>query len=250
MAGNQWTYIDVQSGGTSQPVVPITDVLETLPIAANYAVGISSPTSGTLWVWSGGAWQEQSAASWQFALGETGGADIYLPMDTSLVNTMQILALAEDDGAPWSVFPTTNRLVEPWTDIFEWDTLSGISMPNGRRQWFDRVDMAVEYYAHYRDHGSPGDDVAYLINLVNLENHPVENLRILLEAGTGMFYTAVDADDCFNCPAVGDVWEIGVTTIEAGDSRLITVTGQLSATLGAITAITNNVTLSSTTPTR
>ena len=39
MAGNQWTYIDVQSGGTSQPVVPITDVLETLPIAANYAPG-------------------------------------------------------------------------------------------------------------------------------------------------------------------------------------------------------------------
>ncbi|MCP4540736.1 MAG: PKD domain-containing protein [Chloroflexi bacterium] len=250
VAGNQWTYIDViQPGGTSQPITPITGVLETLPIAADYAIRISSPTSGTLWAWETGAWQEQPSANWQFALGDTGGAEIYLPMNTSLVNSMQIMALAEEDSAPWSVFPTTNRLVEPWTDIFQWDALDVTITPNDEQKWFNRVDMVVNYYANYRDFGSPGDDVAYLINLVNLENHPVENLRLLLEAGTGIFYTAVDADDCLNCPAGGDVWEIGVTTIEAGDSRLITVTGQLSATLGAITTITNNVTLSSTTPT-
>jgi hypothetical protein len=84
-----------------------------LPFYADYAINVTSPTSGTLWAWTGAAWQEDTGTDWEFAQGDGGDTEIRLVLPMSGISGFQLIAFAlDDDVSPGPSSPPTTRCPE------------------------------------------------------------------------------------------------------------------------------------------
>jgi hypothetical protein len=234
--GGLWAYLDLESGGTDQPLAGG----RVLPFEADRAVSVDGAQGGTLWTYSGGAWRPGPL---EFAHGDSGGTELRLPLDNSQVEDLRLIAFALDhDGVPWSVFPTTNPLPGPWPDAYHWVNPSVVSSPGAGQLRGTSVQMALSSPQAPQAAWGPGSALAYVVDLANGEAHEVEGLALTFHASEGLAYQAVAGATCADCTA-GDAWRLDVPSLPAGAGHRITVTGQLASSLDDLRAVTSTVTL-------
>ncbi|MFN2165038.1 MAG: Ig-like domain-containing protein, partial [Anaerolineae bacterium] len=258
--GTMWAYLDTGVGGTSQPAGPAQNVTA-LPFDADYAVMVTghNPSDGALLVFDGSTWQTQTL---EFAHGPSGGTEVRIPLDTSSISTMRLVAFAVDDaGWVWSVFPATNPSPAPadlpsdaaldaapsitWPDVYQWGDLAGTSDPRDGQPENASVTMVLGSPQASGTAWGPGDTLIYTLDLSNLESDSsVNDLTVGLSASTGMTYQTVSGATCADCSS-GDSWQLSIPALPAGGSQHITVTAELAsaATLGSLHNVTTTVTL-------
>ena len=254
MDGDLWAYLDTGPGGSAVPVgFPNPPGL--LPFDADYAIQVDSVTSGTLWHYDN-IWL---AGPLEFAHGESGGTEVRLPLETAAVSNLQLISFALDNaGQVWSIFPTTNPLnpsgsakftgmshipmQAAWTDAYQWADLTTITRPNEGQPTADSVLMALSSPQAAEAHWGPGDDLAYAVNLTNREAHEVLGLQLAFSATLGLTYQTVEGATCADCTN-GDYWLLDIPPLPAGETHVVTVTGQLDADLSGLADVTTEVDL-------
>lgn len=263
--GIMWAYLDTGAGGTNQPMG--VQGLGALPLYADYAVMVTGPdpAAGVLYEFDGIAWQPGPL---EFAHGLGGGTEIRVPLNTAELASLSLIAFAvDDDGWVWSVFPTTNPLFSPtgsthargrslegavisgvladqWFAVYEWGTLEGVDVPSDEQPQGASVGMMLDSPQASQATWGPEDELAYVVDLTNLETHKVDSLQLAFIATTGLTYQTVSGATCADC-TTSDNWLLDVPLLPAGASQRITVTGRLApaATLMHLQNVTTAVTL-------
>ncbi len=240
--GELWAYLDVGPGGSTQPV-GTGGAAPPLPFAADYAIEVDSPSSGTLWSYDGISWH---AGPLEFGHGESGGTEIRIPLDIPRITDLQLIAFAlDDEGEPWSVFPTTNPLEGPWNDAYHWNDPCSVSEPNDGQPQGVTVVMALSSPQAPQAAWGPGNSLKYVVDLTNYEADEVVGLQLAFNAIAGLTYQTKDGATCTsgNCTAGDDQWLLDVPPLPAGGSHHVTVTGQLAADLSSLSQVMTTVAL-------
>ena len=236
--GELWAYLDTGLGGSAQPVGGGTPLL---PFAADYAIEVDGPSSGTLWLHDGISWQ---AGPLEFAHGSSGDTEVRLPWDITQVSDVHLLAYTvDDDGQVWSVFPTTNPLAGPWTASYAWNDLCNVADPNAGQSQANSVALSITSPQSSRVAWGPGAVLMYHINVQNLETRSLSGWQLDVNATTGLGYLAADGATCIACPVGGDTWVLQLPELAAESSHVVTLTGQLAPALGDLVAVTTTATL-------
>lgn len=258
MDGTLWVYLNTGTGGNSQFITPIASApTALLPFAANYAVEITSPLTGTLWEYNGSAWQA-SADPWEFEQGPDGDTEIKL----SLYGTSNVETLAfgqGDDGNVWAVFPATNPLNPAGVPLFTLNTLNrgvGMAAPlmqTGGWQAYSYPDIttAVSPAANQPKAVSaeismdtpqstgtawgPGNTLQYVVKLSNLENYTLTNqsLSFLAVPSGSLIHDSISGATCVTT----NPWICTVSEVPPGMAT-ITLTTHLVSNLTGITDTT------------
>ncbi len=234
--GTLWAYLDTGPGGTNQ----IPSIQYLLPFDADYAIEVTSPTTGTLWTYNGG-WQ---SAALDFGHDETGGTEARIPLDIPAITNLQLLAFAlGDDGEPWSVFPTTNQLEGPWNDAYHWNDPCSVTAPNDGQPRGVTVVMALTSPQAPQATWGPNNSLEYVVDLTNYEDEEVADLRLAFNATAGLAYQPPpDGATCADC-AADDYWLLNVPALPEEASHRVTVTGTLAADLSSFSEVTTTVEL-------
>jgi hypothetical protein len=244
--GILWAYVATDgAGGTTLSV----DGERTLPFAANYAVEVTTPTSGTLWQFDGAAWQ---AGTLTFAQGESGSTEVQLPFGSGDTTTIALIAYAEDDaGRVWSVFPTTNvlnpagglapsplRLGKPsaevsmqqtsWQDAFFWDDLAN-DVPNANQPRAITVDVEISSPQSAVGAWGANNSLTYNVLVTNQEGETLTGLGLTFTPDSAV---TINGSDVIAIPALGP-----------GESYLASITGQLNSSLTGLSETVMTVAL-------
>jgi hypothetical protein len=218
--GTLWAYLGTQAGGCTDPVVPMSN---TLPFAAEYAIEITSPTSGTLWACTGDVWQEDTVTDWEFAQGGGGDTEIRLALNTFSIIDLQLIAFAlDDEGEPWSVFPTTNPLFGDWADLYLWRPGTTITPTLGQMVGTS-VLMALDSLQAPQAAWCANSDLQYVTELRNQELYTVAGLQLMFDVSPGLDYQSVEG-----AILSGD-WQFDVPELPPGAEHPITITGKLAS---------------------
>lgn len=261
--GTLWVYLNTGSGGGTQLITPLaSQPTAGLPFAANYAVQITDPLTGTLWHYNGG-WQV-STEDWAFEQGALGDTEIRLPLfGTSNVET---LAFAQgDDGNPWAIFPASNPLtpapsapaeVSETTDLlasrsselagtmlartaaaatwrsFHWDDLTVVTDPAANQPKAVNIELELDSVQSELVPWAPGNTLQYVVKLTNHEDGTLANQQIALVAfpGTALIHDSVDGAVC---ATTNPSWICTVGSVPPGTTS-ITLTTHLASGLSDV----------------
>ena len=232
--GRMWAYLDLVPGaGTTQQVEPGT----ALPFNADYAVAVDAPDAGTLYRWTGSAWQIDTPSGFAFANGESGGTEVRIPLPGDLggITTARLIAFSEDGGTVWSAFPTTNPVAGPWNGFFQWNGPCSIAVPNQNQPKGTNVGLAMTSPQASGGRWGPGQNLDYVLTLDNHEAITLTGLQVILTASGGLTFSGL--------PFMGGSYTAGVPTLGAESTIQLTVTGGLAANLAGIDAVTVNAEL-------
>ncbi len=264
--GVLWAYLDTKTeAGTAT-----TKDGAALPVGlyADQAVEIRGPGDGALWTWNGSAWVKGPLA---FATGPSGDTEVRVPWPVTPTNSqpLNLVAFALSPEAeqtvsgqmiamsggmtlqaagptisPWAIFPSTNPLSSTVTQDFGWTDLGTVTQVNQDQPTALTVPMDVSSPQATGTAWGPGTTLEYRIRITNAEPAAVSGLNLALAATTGLTYATQDGGNCTNCPADGSGWTLGVPTLQAGGSAIITVTGTLDGSLTGLRAVTSTFALS------
>ena len=239
--GSLWAYLDTGAGGTAQLVEPLAG--RSLPFNASYAVKVDSPTQATLYQASGGGWVP--AGPLTFAQGQSGGTEVKLNWTLTGVSNVKLLAYAvTDSGDVWSAFPTTNPLSGPWTAAYSWTTPCSVASVNAGQPTTAAVDLRLTSPQALNGAWGAGQSLDYVLRLANREAYPVSGLNLSFATTTGLGYQSVTGATCGACPPGGAAWTLAPLSLAALETRVITLTGQLAASiLSPLDAVTTTATL-------
>jgi hypothetical protein len=225
--GTLYVYFATGGSGTVAPVTAMPGVAA-LPFAADLALAVSGPNQVSLWRFNGSVWQTQTIDPAQISVAQSASGDTEFRLDRALVGSLaQVLAVAVGpDGAPWSIFPTTNPLSGAWTAAYNWSTVTDCSTPmsNGQPR-ATSLSMTVIPAQDAAQPVGPGTSVGYQLRLENKEPRSLSGAEVRLSATTGLTYAAPTT--------------LLLPTLAPNSVRTITVTGQLAATLGALQLVTS-----------
>jgi uncharacterized repeat protein (TIGR01451 family) len=225
--GTVWAYLGTGSGGTTTPADPSqASFLKngTLPFGASSAVQITSPTTGTFWIWSGSGWQPQGTVP--FA-SQNGDLEIQLPLNLAQASGLQLLAFAlSSANQPDAVYPTTNPLTGPWTTAYNWAspctvTAAGTGQPQTRN-----VQVAIGSSQSAKPQ-PPGTALGYQVTITNLDPRALVGGQVQLSATSGVTFSGA-----------GSTTLVGLPTINSNASQSVTVNAQLGTLLTGTTAVT------------
>ncbi len=233
--GSLWVYVDAGDGGTTQLVNGIS-TCQQLPFEADYAIHITGSEDGNLWIWTGTAWQQVVGGDWEFAQGDSGGTEIRLGLNMPAVPVLRMMAFALDnDGEPWAVFPTTNDVVgNLCQDAFEWRDPQTIAEPYKGQPVALEITQRVLTLPSLANRLCSNDVVQYVLSLRNLEVHDVDQLEMQVRMLPGMMLQKAEGAGCSKCGAWAEVYTLALPRLEANATHLITLTAQLSSTLGSL----------------
>jgi hypothetical protein len=255
--GAMWAYLDVATGGSTQSV----GGAQTLPIAADVAVWIDSPQTGSLYTWNGSIWA-LSASPLDFSQGSSGDSEARIPYSLAADQTVQLVAFAlpreepvaaqaagdarariadDDAGQPWVIFPNTNPLGEPPAESYLWAGLEDVINMNDGQPTARTVTMQVSSPQAGGVAQCPESTLRYEILLQNAEPSAIAGLTLVLTPTAGLNYASVSGATYVSTPGV---WTFSVPTIAAGGSQNVVVSAKLASDLSAITAVTTSMRLS------
>jgi uncharacterized repeat protein (TIGR01451 family) len=236
--GGLWAYLNTGPDGIAQTI----DGSTFLPFFADYALEIGAPSEGSLWSSSGGTWSPVGGLL-EFAQDETGGTEVRLPWNIDQIASLDLLVFAvEDGGQPWSVFPTSNLLDGPWTKSYHWDDLCSVVDINDGQPRADSVLMKLSSPQSTNIPWGPGDNLEFVVDLTNREDHTVVGLTLAFGSTGGLSYQSVSGATCADCTP-GDSWVLNVPALASGVTHAIKLTGQLDADLSALSKVTTTSTL-------
>ncbi|MBN1318594.1 MAG: DUF11 domain-containing protein [Anaerolineales bacterium] len=249
--GELWAYIGIHTGGSSQSVPPNSGrqpdetTVRELPFEADYAVQIVSSDEIIWWTWTGSAW-ETSPFPGEFAQGDSGDTEIRLPFDMETIEELGLIVFVlDDEGNPFSVFPTTNRLNGMWSDAYLWDDLEDNFSPMSESS--TGLTIVAELSSPQSPHGiwGPGNEIEYVVKMTSREEITLTGKSLLFNVGTGIDYQSVDG------AILSDSWNFALPELGPGIQHVVTVTTQLIDELCELVAgdqVSVSVTLDSSPP--
>lgn len=255
MDGSLWIYLNTDdAGGSSQFITPLASAPEAgLPFAADYAVEITDPLTGTLWEYNGG-WQE-SADDWDFVQGGGGDTEIKLPLyGTSNVETLAF-GLG-DDGNIWAVFPATNPLspyglpgqiarvadsssglAAPLYQLSGWQTYSYNDITTAESPAADQpkavnLELAAESVQSTGMAWGPNNTLQYVARLINKGTYTLTNqpLTFELTPPEALTHISIAGASC----STTNPWDCTVAEIPVDQVAIVTLTTQLVSNLSGI----------------
>ncbi|MBK7895414.1 MAG: tandem-95 repeat protein [Anaerolineaceae bacterium] len=254
--GELWIYLKASGSGSNELIVPLASAPDaTLPFAADYAIQITDPLSGTLYEYSGG-WQ-LSAEDWAFAQGGTGDTEIRLPLFGT--SNVELLAFGlGDDGNIWAIFPATNPLNPGSAAVGRPAGLDGVSGEGDgwqSYQWADvtavtnvadnqplAVALTVDLASPQAPNNpwGPGSTLEYVITVNNLEDTEISGqpLSLVATPGTALVHDGIDGATC----ATTNPWDCTLDPLAPG-LNTITLTTHLAADLSELETVTMVATL-------
>ncbi len=254
--GTLWLYYDLHNGGLTQLAGGITG---TLPIEADYALSIDSPTSGALWTVNGGLWSISQALPVTDTFGVTTFAhdeilgqteiQLHIGSDTFLLDNHKMLAFTVSDAGNISTaFPTTNGLDPNFEYAYDWNPAVAeelLELPIGAHSPYLAMDFASQPAT--QNTVAPSDTITYVTTVSNLEGSDSTGLQMSIDGTTGLSYVSVEGATCNTCVA-NDSWLLDLPTIPSGSSQTVTITAQLDADLSAVETVTTTAQLVSGVP--
>lgn len=226
--GELWAYIGIHPGGSTQLATsssgraPDETTLSELPFEADYAMQIVSSDEIIWWAWNGTAW-EMSPFPGEFAQGEGGDTEIRLPFDMETISELGLIVFVlDDEGNPFSVFPTTNPLTGDWSDLYLWDDLG-----NTITKTFESLTgqtVAGSLSSPQSPHGvwGAGDEIDYVVNMTNREEITLTHLSLTFFASPGIEYESGEG------AALSGPWNFAVPDLAPGSHQVVTVTTRLA----------------------
>ena len=235
--GTLWAFFKTNAFiGDANP--PMVSQVAPLPFAANAAIEISSPVTGTLWTFDGTSWHSDPGG-FDFSQGDSGDTEARIPINLAYANQMQMIAFATDPDTdePWAVFPSANGLNSVWTEAFSWTNvisatpqLRGVSMP------IEPIETPVGVFG-------AGDVLTNVLRLTNFESFTVPNVSLVLSSTGVLQNQSVSGASCTDCPTGASVWTLGIDQLPPHTSRIVTLTQQLAADLGTLAVATTTVSI-------
>src|SRR5205085_833204 len=130
------------------------------------------------------------------------------------------------EGAPWSVFPTTNPLAGPWSDAYSWAdpcqvTSAAAGQPVGR-------NLTVALTA---DPGpavvlGAGSTVNYTFTVTNKDSRSVPDPTVQLSLTTGL---TLNSASCDGCTVAGTT--VALPPLPGGATQQVSFTAQVAASV-------------------
>ena len=254
--GELWIYLKVSGSGGSELIVPLASApAATLPFAADYAIRITDPLSGTLYEYSGG-WQI-STEDWDFAQGGTGDTEIRLPLFGT--SNVEVLAFGlGDDANIWAIFPATNPL-NPGTTLvalpagidgvtaegggwqsYQWEDVTAVTNVAENQPLAVALELDLDSTQAPNNPWGPGGTLEYIITVNNLEGEVVSGQPISLTAslGSALIHDSIDGATC----STTNPWSCTLDPLNPG-LNVITLTTHLDADLSGLDAVTLVATL-------
>jgi uncharacterized repeat protein (TIGR01451 family) len=225
--GDLWAYVGTQSGGSTLTVVPMSS---TVPFEADMAIHVGGAEDATLWTWDGSAWQS-SVFPGEFAQGDSGDTEIRLPLAMDTISQLEMIVFALDEnGEPWSVFPTTNPLGGSWSDLYLWENISETLTTTLEELIGYSLQVDLDSPQAPQGVWGPGDQIEYVVELTNWELYTLTGQVLDFDVGPGVEFQAVSG------ATISDTWEFVVPALPPGSSHLVTVTVQLLNDLCSLVA--------------
>jgi len=260
--GSMWAYLDVATGGSTRSV----GGAQTLPFAADLAVVVDGPETGSLYTWSGSAWA-LSGTALNFAHGPSGDTEARVAYALSASQTVKLvafalplsaaelgltalspkssgveLAAADDTGQPWAIFPNTNPLDAPPVEVYIWNTPNVNNMNDGQPS-ARTVRYSVSTPQAPGAAWCPNSTLEYHIAIENPEASELSGLTLALAATSGLGYQTVTGATRTSGSVGGAAWTLSVPTIAAGATAQVIVAAQTAASLTGLEAVTSTITL-------
>ena len=248
--GELWIYLKAGGTGGNELIVPLASApAATLPFAANYAIQITDPLTGTLYEYNGG-WQV-SAEEWTFAQGSTGDTEIRLPLfGTSDVETLAF-GLG-DDANVWAIFPATNPLIpvttiaspagldapaaegDGWTS-YQWADVTAVTNVAAGQPQAIALALNLDSPQAPQAPWGPGSTLEYVIEILNLEAETVSGQQLLLTAtpDTALIHDGIVGATC----GTTNPWDCTLDPLAPG-LNVITLTTHLAANLSGLESVT------------
>ncbi len=253
--GTLWAYLDVADGGVT------LDVPEqrALPFAADLAVQIEGPELGTLWRYTGGAWQTDAL---DFAHGPAGDAEARVPWSVAADRAVRLVAFALPRGSaaprsagiklaaagspsePWAAFPNTNVLTNTLDSNYTWFGVGSVTDPGAGQPQARAAAWSVSSPQPLGAALCAGSDLTYRIAVENREPSALAGLALTLAASAGLGYQSQAGATCASCAPGASAWTLSLPPVAAGATHVVTVTGRLAADLTGLQAVTSTLALS------
>lgn len=255
--GDLWIYLKAGGSGSNELIVPLASAPDaTLPFAADYAIQITDPISGTLYEYSGG-WQV-SAAEWAFANGGTGDTEIRLPLFGT--SNVEIIAFGlGDDQNVWSIFPATNPLNPGTTtagrptglaaptaegdgwNTYHWDDVTAVTNVADNQPIAVALELELESSQAASNPWGPGSTLEYIITINNLEDEIVSGQPLSLSASAAdtLIHDSIEGASCTST----NPWDCTLDPLAPG-LNVITLTTHLANDLSGLEAVMMVATLS------
>ncbi|MEZ4592420.1 MAG: Ig-like domain-containing protein [Chloroflexota bacterium] len=253
--GELWIYLKAGGSGSNELIVPLASAPDaTLPFAADYAIQITDPLSGTLYQYSGG-WQV-SAEEWEFANGGMGDTEIRLPLFGT--SNVELLAFGlGDDANIWAIFPATNPLnpgsapaarpagLDGVTDnggwqSYQWDDVTAVTNVAENQPLAIGLELELTSRQAPNNPWGPGSTLEYIITINNLEDEVISGQPLALAASLA---NVLVHDDIVGATCAStDPWSCTLDPLNPG-LNVITLTTHLASDLSGLNAVTLVATL-------
>ncbi|MCA9872820.1 MAG: tandem-95 repeat protein, partial [Anaerolineales bacterium] len=249
--GTLWTYYDVNTGGTTQPI----SMTGSLPFAADVALSVADADTAVLWTYDGSQWVGEAVAASDFFAHDTdfGETELVIDMgsDTSLLSQHRMVAFATDDnGAVWSSFPIANGLDGNFDYYYDWPVSTPtdlLELPVGAKLPYVLMDLDSTQPPQIALGAS--SLITYFVTLDNQETTDVTGSQLHLTGSTGLSFVSVSGATCASCASSSD-WLLDLPTLSPDAGQTVTVTAQLATDLSGIELVTTTAVLQTSFPLR
>ncbi len=221
-----WAYLDSVGGGTTQSV----EGERLLPLSAEYAIEVSSQTTGRLWTYSG----HWSATPLTFVHTTNGGTEVHIPWDINTVSSARLLSYIEDGAQAVAVFPTSNRLSSLWDSVYTWNNICDIAAPNDGQPTGAALAISISSPQPELAGLGPNNAISYTVSIFNYEQISLTNVAVTLSPSAGLNVLSASSP---TISRAGDPFVALIPTLPARETVRFTVAGELDADLSGIDAV-------------